>query len=262
MSYRISIAQDLREIGRMYGNLHHQAHADADNPEIPGGDAMVMLGPGADIEAFGYMQLSALMGRIEADSVALDAIEPPLSFLASWVDSIREQRGQDASERRATIQGELLYLSKALDWMTQLDEDGAPWWVELDDFATQLHNVRKALERVLHDGEQRDIGGAPCLTCGSDLLKIWGIDPGTDRYRCHTCERWYTVTEYDLAVHQAYLVNAEWLTANQMAAVYRVPPGTIVSWAGRAQIRKRLDPNTGRTQYSVDDVKTRREATV
>ena len=259
MSLRVSIAQDLREIGRMYGNLHDQAHADADNPEIPGGDAMVMLGPGADIEAFGYMQLSALMGRIGSDAVALDNIEPPLSFLASWVDSIREQRGQDASERRASIQGELLYLSKALDWMTQLDEDGDPWWVELDDFATQLHNVRKTLERVLHDGEQRDLG-APCLECGSDLLKIWGIDTGTDRYRCHTCERWYTATEYELAVHQAYLVNAEWLTADQMAAVYRVPAGTITGWASVKTVRKRTDPNSQRIVYSVEDVVARRDA--
>lgn len=262
---RLKITRDLREIERMYADLWTEALHHADDPSnIPGGDAMVMLAPGADVEAFGYMQLSAILGRIDPhiiEEVIDGDIEPPLSFLASWVDLIREERGQPPTERRAGIDGEIRYLRGALDWMTALDEDGQPWWIAIEDFAIQLRRVRRALEVVLRDGEQVDFG-APCLNdgCGRPLLKLWGIDAHTDRWRCIPCERWYNHDEYKMAVKQAYLLKAEWLTTDDLHAVYRVSAGSVTSWASgeKATVRKRLDQATGRMVYNVEDVVTRR----
>lgn len=172
---RLDIARDLAEIQRMFHNLRIECVNRAGDPNIPGGQAMVLLGPGADIEAYGYFQLSAMMGRLNLGrgqhaERALDAIthaevEPPLSFLASWVDIIREARGQGPTELRASIDHEIKYIREALDWITAIDDDGAPWWIEVEAFAEQLHKVRGQLENALGDGVRADRINAVCNKC-------------------------------------------------------------------------------------------------
>lgn len=253
---RLDVSRSLREIGRMYANLADQALAAADDPDIPGGDAMVMLGPGADVEAFGYMQLSAIMGRIDMESVVLDDIEPPLSFLASWVDIIREERGQHPSNRRATIQGELAYLWGALDWMTSVDEDGEPWWLPADDFSTQLRKVRHALESVVHDGF-RPVRGMPCLYCRSDLLRDFSPRDGfLDSYTCEGCGKPYEKANYEYVVGISYLQHSPTLTAAKIEERTQgaITAGKVRVWGCRYDGLKAGRNPDGLLTYNVDAV--------
>src|SRR5690349_17684165 len=52
MSNLVDVARDLREIERMATELQDQAVADANHPLMPGGRAMVALGPVASLEAW------------------------------------------------------------------------------------------------------------------------------------------------------------------------------------------------------------------
>ena len=54
------IGRDLTLIAGMFEALREEAQNRTNDREFPGGDALVMLGPGADVEAFSYIQISAL----------------------------------------------------------------------------------------------------------------------------------------------------------------------------------------------------------
>lgn len=267
---RREVVEDLDAIEDMYLRLPSQAVSRAADAEIPGGNAMVMLGPGADLEAWGFVQLSAIFGRLNlgatdeqrkrelADIVRRD-LEPPLSFLASWADVVREERGQlDVEARRpARIGAEITYLRGALDWMLAPDEDGTPWWLPVEDFTTQLHELRTALEEVLYDGE-RDDTGAPCLNvaCGGvRLVKEWapGKDATEDRWHCPRCDRWYDEESYRRAVSGASKLHADSLCASDIEEVYRVNTSTLRTWVQREKVRRRGRDSSGRQLYDVRD---------
>jgi hypothetical protein len=274
---RLQIGQDLTVIEDTYTRLRIEAYHHADDHDIPGGDATVLLGPRADVEAWSYVKLSALMGRlnlghkeasphqrrIEAEAIDHDELEPPLAFLAGWVDIIRRDRGQDDTERLATIGGEIRYLRAALDWITATDHDDTkePWWDQAEQFVDQLHNVRMKLEDVLLEGE-RDDTGAPCLGehCdGVRLVKQWAgsqdnpLPERFDTWKCPRCKRRYTADEYSNACKQASRLYADRLTATDMLDVYRVHPSTLRTWVQRGLIRRRGRDDSGRMLYDVDD---------
>jgi hypothetical protein len=277
---RLQIGQDLTAIEDIYARLRAEAYHHAGDSEIPGGTAMVMLGPRADIETWNYIQLSAEAGRlhygtndhassIEVDAIKRDGTEPPLSFLAGWVDIIRTQRAQPTGPHHATLDTEISYLRGALDWITSVDHDTQkPWWDDADNFAEQLHNVRRTLEEVLREGEQRDTG-APCLdeTCeGTRLVKEWAGTkdrplPATfDAWVCPKCKRRYTAREYVLFCKQAGRLYADRLHETDMLEVYRVQPGTLRKWVQRGHVRKRGRDYSGRTLYDVADTLKQRDA--
>jgi len=257
---RVKIARDLRAIEDMYTRLRAEAINRASDPLMPGGEAMVMLGPSADVEAFGYMQMSAIMGRIDADAVAAAVggdIEPPLSYLASWSDIVREERSQPPGGR-ASIKREVAYLRGALDWMTAIDEDGAPWFLPVEDFADGLRKVRLAMENVLKEGERHD-RGVSCMDCGTALVKVWGDDVESDQWHCRPCGTWSTHDQYWQAVRADYLKRADRLTATDMLEQYRIKPGTLTGWATKGLVRKRGRDDSGRQLYDVADALKQRD---
>lgn len=272
---RVDIARDLRAIKDMFDRLREAAINRANDRDLPGGDAMIMLGPIADVEAFGYMRMSEVMGRIDVGSVEemlKDDVVPPLLFLAGWSDIVRQARNQP-TDLKATIAREVDYLRGSIDWMFSTDEYGEMVFLEVDDFASGLHGVVRAMENVLHEGERVD-RGAPCLQCATPLVKHWegdDEDPATeddDWWSCpnRDCDvQRVEGDELNLAVKATALQYAEWLTASDMQKVYRVPVGTVQGWAGKRDdegrpfVRKRRDPNVQRMVYSVKDVLARRD---
>lgn len=273
---RLRIARNLTAIEDAYGRLLTEAvhHPNAD---IPGGIAMVLLGPGADVEAWDYRQISAIMRDTPIEWPTRSEVEPPLAFLAGWADIIRAARSQPPTTHRATISHEIRYLRSALDWMLTTNDNNAPWWLPIEDFTTQLARVRATLDRAVGLDPQRDTG-APCLNenCGGRLLiKIWSLcercerdthtaddaDDHADQWLCEKCRRWYTAAEYNLAQHAAVLAKAEWLTATDMLDAWRIKPADLRNWArtrdnrGRdikPAVRRKRD-TSGRWTFNVAD---------
>lgn len=248
---RLRIAQDLSSIAEMFVKLRSEAVNRAGDPDIPGGAAMVLLGPGADVEAWNYIQMSAVLGRLnlpgkELAAILSDDIEPPLSFLASWADIVREARSQEPSKRRASIAGEVLYLRSALDWMLSVNDDGEPWFIEVESFAEDLAKVRWAMEAVLHDGDRDDKINARCKECEAaprlSVRKGEGAD-GSDFWQCPKCGQVYD--EGGVArCWRKMLVDKgdppEWIPLRQAASALARPVTTVRDWTLSTPYREPL----------------------
>lgn len=247
---RLEIAQDMSAIEDMFARLPDEAYNRAGDPDIPGGMATVLLGPGVDLEAFGYAQMSELMGRTEQRVWMPDKgdVEPPLSFLASWSDLVREARGFEPSQRRATIHGEIASLRSALDWMLSVNEDGDPWFIQVEDFASGLRKVRRAMENVLHDGVRAERIRAECKACEESPRLVVDRDNDPVTYYCPACRETYDVDGVAECWHRMIANRAdevpEWVTVAVAAAATGRSPKTIRRWTdprpnGTSKVTKR-----------------------
>lgn len=284
---RVALSRDLRKIGDLVYDLHAQALDSPNARDFPGGTALHMLGPAATtqgwerqyarketLERFDPVTgadrwegpVSPITGQptSNAQDPAIyqsedDAARHPLNVIESWTSKIREDRDQPV-RMHPTLSSELEYLKASLDWCCRTTDAGKPAWPLVNSMRTELRSLVSSMESVIHDGPQID-RGVGCLKCGKELLKIWGIDPGTDRYVCTSdeCDGRYDLDEYADAVERSYLLNAEWLTPGQIAAAWRIPIGSVLSWAHRGHVRKKKHPEFNRLVYNVADAKARRD---
>ncbi|MEH3033347.1 MAG: hypothetical protein PGN07_04725 [Aeromicrobium erythreum] len=265
---RLQIARDLTSIAEMFVKLKGEAVNRAGDPDIPGGAAMVLLANGADVEAWSYYRMSAIFGRLDMDAetrqeIEKFGIEPPLSFLASWADIVREERGGEPSGRRARIADEIRYLRASLDWMLAVDEDGAPWWLPVEDFATRLAQVRRTMENVLRDGDRREYTRVRCISedCPDQrrLYRQYGGTVARDRYICPTCGEEYNASQFNQAKAQnladqgadRFVLVADAVDASE------VPKATVKSWMNRLNVRTVCDLRTKRVMVWWPDIRER-----
>lgn len=248
----------LREIGRLCDALPSEVtHRGID------GEAMMLLGPTADVEARQHAEASYLAGRLPEGWLETGRHgkecptlrnEPclgcggdeyhPLTVLASWQDLYAAEFEHDIT-RRATVEDALGYLDRNLSY-------AAVWpHAPFEDFARDLRRCVAHLEAVLHDGEQRD-RGAPCMTCGVPLERTWGDTERADGWRCPKCRQTSTEDQYRFAVAHLHRAEATELTDRDMEIRTGVKAGTVRVWANRGLIDRRRD--SGRTLYRVDQV--------
>lgn len=267
---RLSIAKDLRAIELLYQGVWAEVLANADNPEIPGGDAMVMRGPTSDPEAWSYRELSDAMGRTDGHHGEYEDDgdpQPPLLVLATWSDAIRKERGQDTI-LAASIDRECTYIAKSVDWMLSADENGDMNFLAIDDLATALRQVNRRLQNLLHVGKQVD-RGAPCLAHGRRYIKVWDEpgDPPTVygyRWRCWgdkdadrdaedyvDTSHWADPDDYARANKDQVRGLADRLTSSDMELEYRIKPSTLRTLAERGCVPKRGKDKSGRVLYDV-----------
>ncbi len=270
---RVQVAIDLKEVARLYGRLRVEAINRAGDPDMPGGAAMVMLGPGADVEAFGYMQLSAIFGRIDdeaVEEVLKSDIETPLAFLASWTDIVRKERGQEPSQARATIEGEVKYLAGATDWMLSTNEFGEPWFLAVEDFASGLSKVRYALETVLREGERPTRINAECHRCDAHprLIVVFGEakDGTEDGWACPKCDRPFSEAQVRDAWRNMLVRRGSppvWVSVKTAAFAVGRPFKTIHRWTepranGTSKVEKRT-AKSGGVEVLLSDVRAAHE---
>ncbi len=260
-------------IAEMYVKLRGEAVNRAGDPDIPGGAAMVMLGPGADVEAWNYVQLSALMGRLhlgatehqrqaEVAAIVADDIEPPLSFLASWADIVRDELNLPVAGR-ARIVNEIRFLRSALDWMLSTDEWGEPTWLPVEDFQRRLHQVRRKLEDVLLDGDRKRFSRVRCTTIECDRkprLEIrYGSTAEHDRHVCPDCGTRYDREQYHKAKEQNLRDEGadRFVLVTQALDASEVPKVTVHSWVRRLKVRAACDLRTKRLMVWWPDIRQR-----
>lgn len=256
---RVRIAQDLTAIEDMFARLGQEAINRAGNPDIPGGSAMYLLGPGADLEAFGYAQMSELVGRTSGRTeIALRSdVEPPLSFLASWADIVRAERGQDQSTKKARIGDEVRYLRSALDWMLAVNDDGEPWFIQVEDFGQQLHRVRRTMEAVLSEGDRPDRINARCRECDARARLEVIATEGRYRWQCPACREMYDEPGVARCWHAMVAERQHemptWVDLRTASSATGRPYRTIQTWAGRERVET-WRTSDGRVMVWWDDV--------
>lgn len=262
---RTRMAQDLSAIVLLYEHLPTESVNRADQASedvLPGGDALNMLGPAANTQAWQYQyehqeELGTTTGRADYAADQVDHEDHPLLVLATWEDVVRDERGQPA-DLRATVKRAADYLRSSLDWMLATDTDGVPQFLPLDALVRDLRKVRGRLEGVLHDGIRHD-RGVPCMYCGQPLTKVWALEAEDDRWHCRPCDLWSTPEQYDLAVQADFRATSDRLNSTDMTTQYRIPPGSLTGWASKGVVRKRGRDASGRQLYDVNDALTQRD---
>lgn len=259
------IGSHLTAISAMFDGLQEEAESRHNDREFPGGDAMVLLGPGADVEAFGYVQISALVGRIDERDVVVPEkydLEPPLAFLASWEAVLREERNQPVW-LAPTIDRSIKYIRDSIDWMFSQDDDGDLRFLAVDDLADGLRKVRRRMEDILKDGARADFTRVNCTAevCETHprLMKLWAAQVRWDRYRCPMCRTEYTPAQFEMAKSQAMFSRGadRFISQAEASQAAEVPLSTLSSWAARGNVRSQADELTGALRVWWPDVRER-----
>lgn len=263
------VRDDLAEIIRLTELLPTQAvdggsdgHLLAGAP-IPGGEAMVFLGPGSDGRARVWArergdqrEAQGLRRGFDGDYThAQDEAEsdpmPPLLVLATWEDDFRQTLGHPSGPR-ATMWRCADYLGTHLTMMAQRHE-------AFEEFAADLARLRGRLEDVLGEGE-RDEKGAPCMKCGTLQMRRCHPRQGfLDEWHCPRCRVTSTAAEYWKSVEQDYQDNATALHAEAIERRTGVAIGTIRVWVNRGKVKTCGKDERGRVLYDVADVERHAE---
>lgn len=234
---------DLKAIGDLCASLPAEAVEKGVQSE-----AMVMLGPASDPEAWRNRATSAMVGRLDASYLedCRDEQHP------MWVVFTWEQIWRDHLDHQTvapfTLTAGFAYLDLQIGYMSEQVEPA------FDEFARELRGCRAHLENILHDGVRVE-RGAPCVQCEKPMTR--GED---EHWHCHTCHRTVTEAEYRFAVGAAYVAHSDRLTATEMAERIGVKASTIRVWGSRGQIAKRGRDNAGLTLYDVDSAIKRRDS--
>lgn len=240
-----STRDDLAAIRLMCGALPAEVEHRGIN-----GEAMMLLGPSADPEAWRNRAMSAMRGRVDAGYLDDCRDEQhPLWVLGTWEQLYREEWDQP-SDLRQTIARAGDYIDRNLARMAECEE------VPFEDFARDVRGCRGHLEDILRDGEQVETG-APCPKCDRALVKNYGRAEPFDRWVCpsRTCGEWFLDSEYRRWVSDDYRANSDKLTAPDLEAQYAVKASSVRAWASLGKVRKRGKDDSGRQLYDVADAR-------
>lgn len=241
-----AVRDDLRAIGDLSSGLPDEAIVKGVESE-----AMMLLGPAADPEAWRNQATSAMVGRLAAEYLA-DARDElhPLWVFATWEQIWRDFLQHD-TDQPVTFAGSWAYLNTQLGYMADQPEPA------FEEFARELRQCRSHLEDVLRDGIRED-RGAPCVQCGTRMVRVVTSQGAQDIYRCKPCRREVTADQYHYAVGVAYRAHATSLTAHDLGERLGLKASVIRVWGSRGLIRKRgRRESDGVTLYDVADVQLR-----
>ncbi|HEU5084461.1 MAG TPA: hypothetical protein VFU14_14050, partial [Acidimicrobiales bacterium] len=158
------------------------------------GEAMMLLGPAADPEAWRNRAMSAIMGRLDAAYLedCRDELHP-LWVLGTWEQVWRDHLDQP-TDLAATLPRLVDYLDRQMHLMA--DQPEPPF----EDFARDLRRCLAHLEAVLHDQHRGDPANVGCFECGAKIERRLTRSGFEDHWTCTRCRRTYTYAEYNFAL--------------------------------------------------------------
>lgn len=235
------IGSELTLILTYYNELADDAPYKAADPEFPGGEAMNLLGPAANLEAWQH-QYEAIEAQDKDAAYVNDQLETeahPLLVLPDWEDKIRDIKGQP-TDLQATVKRSADYLRNNIDWMF------AEPYPELARMYSELKAVRSNLETVLKAGERAERTRVTCINDDCEekprLVKKYSGDvdnprpPADDFWSCPACSTRYSGDEFRraTAVHMHSEATGEaWVTVADAAHSIGRSAWTVRSWATR-----------------------------
>lgn len=250
----------------------------AGDTTVPGGDVLVLAGPGGNggsprrltrsetrlperwwllgstgpLTQRGY--LAAERERTGREHAADNLPSDPPSVrqvLASWVEDWTAA-GAPAGPEHPSVPAAGRYLQQQLTWAARGHD-------AFGDFTRELRELHARLERVT--GRAVDIvrANVDCLACGRALVKqLDDVGRQEEDFTCEGCGRVVTEQRYHLALsaelrrrHRVALGGVEFGTPVLVAAVLGRPVATVRAWE-RAGLIRRLD-HDGVLLVAVDD---------
>lgn len=253
---RVQIARDLRAIVTLWRDLPEEAAYRADDKEFPGGDALVMLAPVANLEAWEHRYEAAEhAGRDTRYVNDQEAELHPLLVLATWEDAIRDERDQP-TDLRATVERAADYVGKSVDWMLDVDDYGDQNFLGIDQLSIDLRRCRAMLENLLMDGERAEWTRVTCINDHCDekprLMKVYGDTAADDRHQCPACRARYDYDEFISAakIHAASeSADDAWVTVADAAHSIGRPARTVRTWINDHKVSTQRAPGVPTTIY-------------
>lgn len=205
----VKVARDLREVLRCYDELRDQAISDGDNPTIPGGQAMVALGPVANIEAWGHLYDTTwrLADHPDESRRRIYTSEPDedsdeawgaYQVIEYWAERWRRARDAEYDGLRTTMLNQTSYVRESLTWA----RDHEPEWAR---FTEDIRTARLRIENVVSAGRRAERSRVRCdrdaCTKHPHLIKVhapryiecWSCSSCNTttpaRYACEDCNR-------------------------------------------------------------------------
>lgn len=254
----VKVARDLTAIVELSERLEDQAINDANDHLMPGGLAMVALGPvasartyddaldDAEQEAIAWAYVNGVDPSKVMPETYEDDHEPPLQTLLFWSEAWRTEH-QWPIPKRPTVTTEAAFIRWALDWAWEHEP-------HFEDFAADVRAVRSTLENMLTAGARPAFRGVPCMydECkGKRLIRTTvptRDDKGRKAWRltdwhCPSCKRSWSEEDYARNIyaaverqHFAEIADDTWATASRAARRVGRPEATIRVWAFRGDI--------------------------
>lgn len=186
------VRSDLIDIERLMAAMPTEAVHRGVNSE-----AMMLVGPGADPEAWAWRR-AAQAAREDVLLSSLEDADPhhPRTVLGFWEVAFREDYEQP-TELEWTLSRCVDYLTGRLTTLGRDDEQDFP------AFAREVRTCRSHMEAVLHDQAMGDPANVGCFDCGSQLERKLTTSGFEDVWTCKSCRRRYTYAEYNFALRAA-----------------------------------------------------------
>ena len=202
----------------------HRANADDGRP-LPGGDALVLLGPGSP----GHAEDGLTTKDGDVTSAAYD--------LLWWAEDWQDTFGLRVTARRP--QSPAAQMRTALGVLEVNMRRASREHPAFDEFTNDLHQLHLRLERATGGGTAQIRAEAECFGCGADALTRQVTDKGyEDAWTCQRCGEIYDWPRYLLAL-SGRLQQQDvpgWGLPEQVGYVLGVNPKTVRGWAARGLV--------------------------
>lgn len=190
---------NLRAILNLIDDLSEQAIHNSQR-DIPGGNAMVELGPIANLEAWEHQH--ATDERTGSHYTQADVEDPEEGWPASqrikwWAEAWRRELGAEYDDQHTTLATEVKFLRFHLEWGSAQ----STWTAFSDD----VYSARRRLEDIVSEGS-RDIvsNDVACLICNTPLRRRMTRELGyEDEWWCIECHHHLTSPQFNLAASEA-----------------------------------------------------------
>jgi hypothetical protein len=226
------------EVGLSRGSSLNDRRSSGDGRPLPGGDALVLLGPGSQ----GLDEDGVTSRDGDATSVAFE--------LGFWETEWRRAR-HDQPGRPVRLRGVVRRAGGYLEIHSRWAAQQHPGWVA---YVADLRAIAARLERATGRARAASKANASCFDCGGTLVRRlktvtveqwwlpgavgplpkllrWTGEIDATDVTCDRCRRAYTPAEYALALRAAGSSGLQgWVTISDAAKVTRRSVDTLKSW--------------------------------
>lgn len=234
-----------RHLGHPKSQVYDQSPHGNDGPPLPGGDGLVLLGPGS-------------AGLSDDDVTSLDGDPVSVAFELDWWERAwRETRGDDFDptpmSMAAVVRHASAYLEVHARW-------AANSHAGFETFARDLRRLHGLLERATARADAHEVAEAECMSCGGELVREVRPRKPNDKprrkgtedegyqsgYTCQQCGRVYQIPEQGFNEYAFALSShlrqhpQEWAPADLLAEWFGITPGLLRLWKHRGLITSRV----------------------